>query len=625
MRRRLAGVFDPRGRTDSSRLTGALAPHASTIASDGPLQVAYSGPASDADRPLCLFDGYLDNARELSAALEVPADSSSEALLAAGWRQWGGALLPRLRGDFALLIWDSQRREGLLARDQLGVRSMFLHEVSGGLCFATEIRHLLSLLPRRPTPDPVGVAHWVAMSGRPGSGTVYAGIRRLHPGAMLLLGRHGLREERYWTPRFVEPSNVPRAQLAQQVREALEEGVRRRLSCDATTGVMMSGGLDSASVAAVAVAQAPGRVAAYSAVFPEHPGVDESDLIAGLRRSLSLPGVTANVHAGGLVASAVEAVEAWQVPLSSWGDFWAGPLLRAAASADVGVMLGGDGGDELFGIRIWLLADRLRSGRLGQALALAREFPGAGNRPPRSAVARVLRDYGLSGVLPYTLHETLRKSLAPRHAPSWMRPRTARDLSDSQDPLAWQRLDGPRWWANAAHVLTRHVEEAGVFEDHRHRATAAGLDARHPLFDLDLLELGLRQPPQVTFDRDRDRPIMRSSMEGLLPDEVRLRPRKALFDSLLVDSLAGPDRKTVHAILSDPKAELGAYVDLEGVRSAVLADDATARAPFQWMQQLWRLVTIECWLRAQSDPHAQVLPAGATAAPASVILRKTPV
>jgi asparagine synthase (glutamine-hydrolysing) len=619
--RSLAGIFDPRNRAASSRLGGALAPHASTIVVHGPLQVAYSGPPSDSPGLLCLLDGFLDNALELSTALEVPVGASPEQLLAAGWRRWGRELLPRLRGDFALVIWDPERDEGLLARDQLGIRSIFLYDVPGGLCFATEIRHLLALLPRRPEPDPEGVAHWIADSRRPGSGTLYAGIRRLDPGGAVVLGRSDACERRYWTPQFVEPLNLTGSELSSRFRESIGAAVQRRLCPDGITGVMMSGGLDSASVAAVAAAQAPGRVAAYSAAFPEHPAVDESDLIDELRKTLTLPGVTAQVRPGGLVASAMETVEAWQVPLVSWGDFWAVPLLRAAAAGGAKVMLGGDGGDELFGIRIWLLADRLRTGHPCQALGLARNFPGAGDRPSPRAVARVLRNWGLAGVLPNRLHEALRRPFASRDAPGWLRPQTARDLVESDDPLAWKRLDGPRWWAYPAHLLTRGVEEAGIFEDHRHRSMAAGIEARHPLFDLDLVELGLRQPPVATFDRNSDRPVMRASMQGLLPDAVRLRPYKALFDSILVDSLAGPDHAAVRDLLSTPQAELGAYVDLEGIGRTVLADGASAAAPFQWMKQLWRLITIECWLRGQSDPRAGVLSARSLASPASVILR----
>jgi asparagine synthase (glutamine-hydrolysing) len=625
MTRWLAGIFDPRGQADSARLAVALAPHASTVLEQGPLKVAYSGPPNGMRLLLCLLDGFVDNASELRAELELPAGVPSEELLAAGWRRWGRGLPSRLRGDFALLVWDHEHGEGLLARDQLGVRSMFLHDTAGGLCFACEIRHMLGLLPRRPSPDPVSVAHWLTMGHRPGSHTLYAGIRRLDPGAMLLLDRGGVREVSYWTPHFSEPIDDSEPQLAQQMRTALDRAVGRRISSDGLTGVLMSGGLDSASVAAVAAAQAPGRVSACSAVFPEHPAVDESGLIDELRGSLSLGGITAEVRAGGLLASALESIEAWELPLLSWGDFWALPLLRAAADAGVRVTLGGDGGDELFGTRAHLLADRLRAGHPLESVALARELPGAGDRPGRRDVARMVADFAVAGALPYRLHELVRKAFARRETPGWLRPQVVGDLRDSEDPLAWKRMDGPRWWAEIAHGLTRGVEEIGVFEHQRRRAASAGLQARHPLFDLDLVELGLRQPPLATFDRYRSRPVLRAAMAGLLPDEVRLRPQKALFDSVLVDSLAGPDELVARRLLSDPRAELRAYVDQRAIeRNLFVAAALRHEQPFQWMWQLWRLTTAECWLRAQADRGCQALSATLGASPARVALTHAP-
>jgi asparagine synthase (glutamine-hydrolysing) len=167
-------------------------------------------------------------------------------------------------------------------------------------------------------------------------------------------------------------------------------------------------------------------------------------------------------------------------------------------------------------------------------------------------------------------------------------------------------LDGPRWWADIAYGLTRGIEETGVFEQQRRTAAAAGLDARHPLFDLDLVELGLRLPPLSSYDRYLNRPVLRAATEGLLPDAVRLRPRKVLFDSLLVDCLAGADAEAVRALLG-PGAELGAYVELERVRAELLEAERLRRAqPFRWMWQVWRLCTAECWLREQAEPSASI-------------------
>jgi Asparagine synthase len=109
------------------------------------------------------------------------------------------------------------------------------------------------------------------------------------------------------------------------------------------------------------------------------------------------------------------------------------------------------------------------------------------------------------------------------------------------------------------------------------------------------------------------------SMAGLLPDSVRLRPAKAWFDSLIVDCLEGPDGAAARQLLSDPRAELGAYLEPSAVRHMLFPDGPRERPdPFQWMHQVWRLVTAECWLRAQADPGGWRLPAGLTVSSARI-------
>jgi hypothetical protein len=288
-------------------------------------------------------------------------------------------------------------------------------------------------------------------------------------------------------------------------------------------------------------------------------------------------------------------------------------------------MLGGDGGDELFAVRAYLLADRVRAGHVGEALALMRRLPGAAFGPPATEVIRLAGALALLGALPYGAHRLLRRPFAAREAPTWLGPRASRDLIDSDDPLAWKRLDGPRWWAHSAHTLTRGAEELGVFEALRRTAMLAGLEARHPLFDLDLLELVLRGAPLSSFDPRIDRPELRASMAGLIPDRVRLRRRKALFDPLIIDSLLGSDGDAVHALLGDRSAELGGIIDLPGARRALLeGGEAGSRHPLESAQYLWRLLTAECWLRAQADPRAAVLPAGVKASRARVSFRAVP-
>lgn len=604
MSRQLTGTYDPSGREIEN----------------GPLRLSYTGPPAAPGRLLCLLDGHLDNPEEIAAELggetaAALAEHTAESLLAEGYRRWGPDLPARMRGDFVLVVWDGERRTGMIARDQLGARPAYIQRTGDVLCFSTELQSLLDLLPRRPQPDRASVAHWITASNRPGTQTLYQGVHRLGPGEMVLLDGAAHRLARYWQPRYEEPLDLPASELAERIREALRVAVSRRLAPGAPTAVLLSGGLDSSSVAAMAAELGGTDVRACSATFPDHPAADETELIAELRGRLALRGPVAEVGAGGLLGSAVEHLAAWGAPLLGWGDFWTLPLMRAAAGEGATHVLGGDGGDELFGPRQNLIADTVRAGHPLRAISLARDLPGAGPHVPRRQVASLLGSQMLTA-LPRRPHRLLEGRLEQRRQPRWLRPGARRDLAESDDLLAWKRLPGPLWWAEVADGIANGLDQAGVFEHQRRRAALAGLEARHPLLDLDLVTLCLRQPPAATLDRRFNRPILRESVAGLVPDSVRLRPAKARFESLVVSCLTGPDMPAIRALLLDPRAELKAFTDQAEIRRQLFdGRGGVVYGSFRWMWFVWRLVTAELWLRFERFPHAE---------PSQIALRSMP-
>jgi hypothetical protein len=204
---------------------------------------------------------------------------------------------------------------------------------------------------------------------------------------------------------------------------------------------------------------------------------------------------------------------------------------------------------------------------------------------------------------------SLARAAERRHLPAWLAPGAARALLDSDDSSAWRQLDGPRWWAHAAHGLTRGVEETGVFEHQRLRGRLVGIESRHPFFDLDLLELSLMLAPELSLDRHRNRPLLRAAAKGLLPDSVRMRPAKAWFDSLIVDCLTGPDARAIRRLLLDDRdCELAEYVERGALRARLDSVPAAGVERFRWMFELWRLISAECWLRVLAG-RAEELPA----------------
>lgn len=574
----LAGVFEL-GRTRAPQLRGST----SNFGRAGAVE--------------CVLDGWIANGDALRRRFGQPYDVAS--LLAHGWAREGEALLEQLRGDFALLLWDHAGGRGILARDQLGGRSLHYRVRGGELVFASEVRGVLDLLPTRPAYDRIALCHWVAGRDVRDGRTFFEGVRALLPGHLIEIGDAGAEVRSWWAPRYATPVRVSRRDAADAIRARLETAVLRA-SAGRPAAVLMSGGLDSTGVAAIAARGA--GATAYSAVFPETPTVDESGLIDAASTALGIACVREPVRVQSMLAAAAAFPGEWRLPLRPQNLYAWLPLLRRAAGDGATAVLDGEGGDLLFGPRRELIADRLLSIRPAAAVRLARALPGP---RPRGATLLVLREYGVRNALPPAWHASgAARRRALTDLPPWLRREDALDLAARDDDMwAWKQIDGPRWWARMVDSLGPGLQAVGIRDHVRRRAAMAGLEARSPFFDVDLVELVLRLPPELAFDGRLSRPLQRDAMLGLLPDVVRLRPGKSYFDELFQRSLGLRDLQAVRSLLGARDAELRTLVDLAAVREQIV-DTHPARHPSgvrYWLNSAWRLATAECWLRQEAD------------------------
>jgi asparagine synthase (glutamine-hydrolysing) len=591
----IAGLLDPlraaAGEPLRKRLPPSLGPADPVwVGDEGALAIGCAGGVerAEAGDVLCLLEGGLYNGEELAKRLELPGGLGAATLVARAWSRLGADLWPLLRGDFVIAVWDRAASSGAVVRDQLGGRALFAHRSGGVLAFASELPHLVAMLPRRPVPDEVSIAHWLIPAVVPEDRTFFAGIEEVPPATCLFLGNDGGRAERYWAPSFRQQQGLSAAEASAQARELLERAVARRAGEGDSSAVLLSGGIDSASVAGVACGslareRRPRR--AYSAVFPSYPEIDEGPLIAAVAAHDGLEATAIEIEPGGLFAAAAPYIERWQAlpPTPNLG--FLRPLLDRAAADGVRVLHDGEGGDAIFWYSAPLLAERLRRGRLLSAWSLAGRFPEYGVPTTRRTRLHHLRQWGR------------KRDFSPRPQ-GWLAvdPR----LLESRDPDP--PAAGPAWWvAQAEGALGPGSRMA--HDTTRRNGALSGIEPRHPLLDVDLIEGVLSFPPELAFDRRFNRPVLREAVAGLVPDEARLRPYKSNFDPVIVAGMEA-DLPLVESLLLSPGANVLAYVDRDALAAYLASPPQPLGARRAWAMSLWYLGTLECWLRLQAGEEA---------------------
>src|ERR1041385_2830402 len=223
------------------------------------LSAAAHQPMSDpAQRLWITFNGEIYNFRELRKELEARGhafrSASDTEVVIEAYREWGDDFLARLQGMFALALYDAGRRRLLLARDRAGEKPLFYHFAAGKLTFASELKALAADPEFPRTIDLRSLEFYLAYGYVPGEMCIFRGTKKLGQGEALVfdLDSGALRTWRYWTLPPPEPAREDDEALLEELDRLLEQAVRRQLVADVPVGVLLSGGVDSSLVTAMA-------------------------------------------------------------------------------------------------------------------------------------------------------------------------------------------------------------------------------------------------------------------------------------------------------------------------------------------------------------------------------------
>jgi asparagine synthase (glutamine-hydrolysing) len=507
----------------------------------------------------------------------------------------GVAGFRRMRGMFAVAIWDAPRQQLVLARDRVGKKPLYYLQHRGEWLFGSEAKAILAALDEVPSVNPAALLSFFTFGYVSGSEAIFRGMRRVEPGTAIVIdARSGASTvERFWEwPDGRARDERPEGEVIEEIRSELAEAVRIRLRSDVPLGAFLSGGMDSAAVLALMTKQSSRPVQTFTIGFGD-PVYDE---LAEARSTAAAFG--ADHHEQMVTPDAVHVAEALALHYDEpFADPSAIPSYYVAALArrHVTVCLTGDGGDEFFAGYTPYTDALARVGVPGAGLLRSAIAAGARLVPTHARGKGRLSTMGLGPVgwfvwrrtvFPDYLLETIvdpdliAASALPEHE-------AVDQIRAAAGPLL-SRLQ--RW--DQRHYLP---DDILVKVD---RATMAhSLEARCPLLDHRVIELAAAQDAVRHGDARATKRLFRKVIQPWVPPEVLTRPKRGFGVPLrrwFHEGLIGWARE----ILADPRTRQRGWTAAPEVERLLLQH---AQGHRDHAKRIWALVSLELWARQHMD------------------------
>ena len=559
-----------------------------------------------------VFNGEIYNFRELRAELiarghRFRTASDTEAIVHA-WEQYGDDCVSRLRGMFALALWDGPARRLLLARDRLGKKPLYYAHDGERLVFASELKALIADPSMKRTVDPEAVDDYLAFGAVPAPRTIYQGIAQLPPAHYLLWEDGRIRLAEYWDVRFdVGPERSERDYL-EEFAALLAEAVRLRMISDVPLGAFLSGGVDSSAVVMAMAGESTRPVLTTSVAFRES-GFNEAPHARQVAQAFQTDHrqIVVEPRAAEILPTLV-----WHLD-EPFADSSALPTyyLARAARERVTVALSGDGGDETFGGYAWryglnMLEHRvrrrlpawLRHGLLGP---LASAWPKADRLPRPLRWKFFLRNLSLSPERAY-FHDM---SLFTPADKARLLSREFRTTLGEHDPFAafarhFERVAGLDHLSRITYVDLKTYLPNDILVKVDRMAMANSLEVRSPLLDHKVVEFAASVPARFKFRGTTSKYLVKRYLERSLPASLVHRPKQG-FSIPLARWLRSDLREIAHDLLLSERARRRGYFSTDTVRALWKAHQSGRR---DHAHRLWALMMLELWQRLFIDDSA---------------------
>ena len=546
---------------------------------------------------------YVELQQELASGWRFRTRSDTETILAA-YARWGRDCATHLRGMFAFAVWDGERL--FCARDRFGIKPFYYATIGDRLLFASEIKALLPFLPAVET-DPDAFAEYATFQFGLGEQTLFRGVRQLMPGHALTVERGRVSVERYWDVSYEVEHGRPLEYWKDRLRELLDESLTLHLRSDVPVGAYLSGGVDSSLIAILASRHDPANVKAFHGKFTSHPGYDESAYARIAARSAGKELHEVDITAQDFAGSIERVIYHLDHPVAGPGSF---PqyFVSKLAREHVKVVLGGQGGDEIFGgYARYLVAyfeQCIRAAIDGTykngnfVVTIDSIVPNLGVLREYTPLMRQFWSDGLFGPLDERYFRLIDRS------------------ADVAAEVRWDELDRGRVKEAYKAIFNnvRNVRHESYFDSMTHfdfktllpallqvedrMSMAHGLESRVPFLDHPLIEFLATAPADVKFAGGQMKHLLKRAYADEIPREIAERRDKMGFPVPLSEWAQGELRDFVNDVFRSQSARSRPFVNAQAIVAGLEG------AP-KFSRKLWGFLSLELWQRTFHDQAAR--------------------
>jgi len=556
-------------------------------------------PMTGPNDTVVTYNGEIYNYLELRDALaghwNFQSHSDTETILAA-YERHGPDCVDHLRGMFAYALWDARRQSLEVARDRFGIKPFYYTVVDGVFYFASEVKALVPILPSVEI-DQKALTEYLTFQYPITELTLFKGVHQLHPGHALSIRDGKVSIRKYWDVHYEHDHSITADSARKRIHELLSDSVNVHLRADVPIGAYLSGGVDSSLIALLAAEHSPENNQAFHGKFTTYPGYDESHHAEVVAQKAGMNLHQIDINSFDFESNLAKVIYHLDYPVAGPGSF---PqyMVSKLASEHLKVVLGGQGGDEIFGGYARYMVGYLE--RLIQGALDGNLDDGSYSVSFESVIPNLglLREYKplMQQFFSKGMFETLDKRFY----------RLIDRSTDMADEIDWSELDGEHALQSYMGVFNdRSVIAENAYLDSMSRfdfkrllpallqvedrmSMAHGLESRVPLLDHPLVEYAATIPPEVKYEGGRLKELLRTTYTDTLPSSIFERRDKMGFPVPLKEWYAGELNTFVKDIFHSQSAQDRNFMNSDAVLANFDNDSRFSR-------KTWGLLSLELW------------------------------